>query len=244
MGIFDFGKKRDEHISRLSHFRGAIMQSFSHLKQDLNVQKQWISYLNHIHHVLKSAHDKHRALTKRDLDDLKKYIDHLNDSAGNYQKAMKQFEHDLRATIETYNKNFTDVYNRLNDAKEQETKLKQQIMDDVQELIQESQEKTQKNIEELHEKVKPVQKEIPITSPATLTNPEQKLLNLLVAETDPVSYGHIAERTGNSINTVRVIMNNLKKRGLIEEHTLPSGVKLFNASNKEKVKKLYNIEHM
>jgi DNA repair exonuclease SbcCD ATPase subunit len=78
--------------------------------------------------------------------------------------------------------------------------------------------------------------------PGLLTNPEQKFLNILVSEADPVSYSTLAEKTGNSINTVRVIINTLKKRGLIQENMLPSGVKLFSATDKEKIKKLSNIK--
>jgi hypothetical protein len=36
-------------------------------------------------------------------------------------------------------------------------------------------------------------------------------------------------------------MNTLKKKGFVEESTLPSGVKLFSVTNKEKVKKMYNV---
>lgn len=74
-----------------------------------------------------------------------------------------------------------------------------------------------------------------------LTNPEQKLLNLLMSEADPLTYTKISQLTGHSINTVRVNMNVLKKKNLVEESTLPSGVKLFSISNKEKVKKMYNV---
>ena len=75
-----------------------------------------------------------------------------------------------------------------------------------------------------------------------LTNPEQKLLNLLMSEADPMTYTKISQLTGHSINTVRVNMNVLKKKNLVEESTLPSGVKLFSISNKEKVKKMYNVQ--
>lgn len=75
-----------------------------------------------------------------------------------------------------------------------------------------------------------------------LTNPEQKLLNLIISESDPLSYAKISQLTGHSINTVRVTMNLLKKKGFVEESTLPSGVKLFSVNNKEKIKKIYNVQ--
>lgn len=75
-----------------------------------------------------------------------------------------------------------------------------------------------------------------------LTNPEQKLLNLMISEADPLSYAKISQLTGHSINTVRVTMNILKKKGFVEESALPSGVKLFSVTNKEKIKKIYNLQ--
>ena len=74
-----------------------------------------------------------------------------------------------------------------------------------------------------------------------LTNPELKLLNMLFSETEPVSYSHLSNKTGQSINTIRVNMNTLKKKSLVEENLLPNGVKLFNLKNKERIKKMYNV---
>ncbi len=75
-----------------------------------------------------------------------------------------------------------------------------------------------------------------------MTNPEQKLLNLMISEADPLTYTKISQLTGHSINTVRVTMNTLKKKNFVEESTLPSGVKLFSVTNKEKIKKMYNVQ--
>ena len=86
------------------------------------------------------------------------------------------------------------------------------------------------------------QQYVPQYSYDLLTNPEKKLLSLLFNETEPMTYEVISHKTGHSINTVRVNMNVLKKKGVIEEHMLPSGVKLFALSNKEKIKKMYNLE--
>jgi len=77
-----------------------------------------------------------------------------------------------------------------------------------------------------------------------LTNHEQKLLNVLFSESDPVSYSQLSNKIGHSVNTVRVNMNLLKKKGLIEENMLPTGVKLFNLNNKERIKKMYNVQHI
>ncbi len=88
------------------------------------------------------------------------------------------------------------------------------------------------------------QQYIPNYSYDLLTNPEKKLLSIMFNEAEPLTYEQISHKTGHSINTVRVNMNILKKKGIIEEHLLPSGVKLFALSNKEKIKKMYNLEVM
>jgi len=80
------------------------------------------------------------------------------------------------------------------------------------------------------------------TTSKELPNPLKSLLNLMISISEPVTYEQISQRTGKSKITVRVNMNLLKKRGLVEEHNTPSGVKLFTVSNKEKVKTLYNVE--
>ncbi len=75
-----------------------------------------------------------------------------------------------------------------------------------------------------------------------LTSPEKKLLSFLFNQSEPMNYAQIAAKTGHSINTVRVNMNILKRKNLVEEHMLPSGIKLFTITNKEKIKKVYNLQ--
>ncbi|MBW3017061.1 hypothetical protein KY316_01710, partial [Candidatus Woesearchaeota archaeon] len=76
----------------------------------------------------------------------------------------------------------------------------------------------------------------------SLSNPLKTLLNFMISVGEPLPYQVIAERMGKSKITVRVNMNRLKNRGLVEEIVTPSGIKMFSASNKERVKKLYNVE--
>ncbi len=116
-----------------------------------------------------------------------------------------------------------------------------QSHEEIKSQLRAAREKTAE-MERRHKEIEDTAK--PAPQQGELTNPEQKLLNLLLSEPDPVSYSAIAEKTGNSVNTVRVLMNNLKKRGLIVENILPSGVKLFSAQSREKIKKLYNLERL
>ncbi len=110
-------------------------------------------------------------------------------------------------------------------------------------------EEEQQQVQPVSQVQQPVHIQKPILQPAyaddwalQLTNPEQKLLNLMISESDPLSYSKISQLTGHSINTVRVTMNILKKKGFVEESALPSGVKLFSVTNKERIKKMYNVQ--
>lgn len=78
-----------------------------------------------------------------------------------------------------------------------------------------------------------------------LTNSEKWLINVLFNFNGPVTYEQIVAKTGKSLNTIRVYMNSLKNKGsLVEETTLPNGSKVFSISNKERAKKLYNVQTM
>lgn len=74
-----------------------------------------------------------------------------------------------------------------------------------------------------------------------LSNPEKWLVGVLFNSEVPLSYAQISEKTGKSISTVRVYMNQLKIKGFVEESALPNGVKIFSLKHKAKVKKLYNL---
>jgi len=249
MGLFDRFKKKEDNLlivhDKLSHFKGVVLQSFSYLKKDINNQNQWISYLNNIYGVLSSAHDKNRELTKKELADVRNWINHLHTNTRKHEKSVEALEKHMKKTIELYNKHIVELYKKASEQSKRESELRESIVKEVKNIVNDKHKETSETMEKHVQKLKDMAPEKPsIQSSSMLTKPEQKLLNLLLSETDPVAYSHIAEKTGNSINTVRVIMNNLKKRGLIEEHILPSGVKLFNATNKQKVKKLYNIDHL
>jgi len=329
-----WGKKKET-----SGFKKGVVQSFESIGEDINAQKQWISYLNNIHKVLMHAHDEHKALTKNDIETIKTWIVHLDNMAKRHAQQVFTLENNIRSTFAAYNKYFVELNKRLSEANLKEEQIKELISHEISEYAKITKEaiveskgqsevkyddlhnrimnvkdrvesiETQSNnmkselhdkinqrldekgkeiddildkhkevtgieihkkidskLDEKYKQISDMQKNIESQYLLTkedinkikediskqsvqiqgggLTNPEQKFLNLLLAQPDPVSYALLAEKTGNSINTVRVIMNSLKKHGVIEENTLPSGVKLFNAVNKEKIKKLYNVEHI
>ena len=82
---------------------------------------------------------------------------------------------------------------------------------------------------------------VPEQAPSGLSNSEKWLLGVLFNTEAPLSYAQFAERTGKSISTIRVYMNQLKSRGFVEESSLPNGVKVFGLKQDAKVRKLYNF---
>jgi hypothetical protein len=74
-----------------------------------------------------------------------------------------------------------------------------------------------------------------------LTNPEKWLAGVLFNSENPLSYSQIAEKTGKTVSTVRVYMNQLKLKNFIDESSLPSGIKIFALRHKAKVNALYNL---
>jgi hypothetical protein len=74
-----------------------------------------------------------------------------------------------------------------------------------------------------------------------LTNPEKWLVGVLLGCDSPISYAQISGKTGKTVSTVRVYMNQLKLKGFIDESSLPNGTKIFSIKHEAKVKALYNV---
>ncbi len=226
---------------------------------------KWITYL---HQANKKQQDDMQALEKYIKDAVQQYNEHFNHIYEQLKKVKVQDQDHLRQTmmkqvtflLEDHKRQTKQLLGRF---KEEFDSYAQEKM---KEQLTEHKGKLERSVEErMHEKLKTelgalkesmtkeqkepvvVYQEAPIMqqpsyAPSLLTNPEQKLLTILFNESEPLSYQLIADKTGHSVNTVRVNMNLLKKKGHVEEHTLPSGVKLFSLKNKEKIKKLYNLQ--
>ena len=250
MGFLDrFAKKKDinSHAAvmhnRLAEFRDTVSENLAGIRQDMEAQRQWVGYLNQVHHWLRHTHDRHKELTRNDLEALKNWVAELHRNARQHENSMRQLEKSVRDISQAHHAYLMELYKKMGELSSRDQQIRSEIMKEVHELVDSRHEEMHGHMEKIRDRVEKMpQAERAQHVQSSLSNPEQKLLNLLMAQSDPVSYGFIAERTGQSINTVRVVMNNLKKRGLIEEHMLPSGVKLFTASNKEKIKKLYNLQ--
>lgn len=233
------------------------------IKTELTKLNSWISFL----HKAIQKQDKQLVQLQKTLDEtINTYNNHLATMSELLERVHKKTSEKPPVQIiqkeidyEIITKNaMQDLQNELNILK---ITLKQELGEALS-SVQEQQNLQQQTMQELEEKIeqqqelqkaqKEVQKPL-ITAPLIteqknvqwslrLTNPEQKLLNLLMSESDPLTYTKISQLTGHSINTIRVNMNVLKKKGLIEESTLPIGIKLFSVTNKEKVKKMYNVQ--
>lgn len=235
------------HIEKIHTNIDNVHKWIDHLHQNSKQQSEQIKaleqafktaidkYNQHIIELYKLLHAKNEALShdlKKDMKNelLMELQSHMLEHRNYVKEGIGSFNSKLDSlskAIDVHKKEFQDH------KKEMELKAKATVLAPIQAPAQPFPK----------EVVKEVVKEMVYTQ-LPLTNPEQKLLNLLFTEHDPVAYTHLSSKTGHSVNTIRVNMNILKKKGLIEEHLLPNGVKLFNLKNKEKVKKMYNLQHI
>ncbi|MFW6383213.1 MAG: winged helix-turn-helix domain-containing protein [Nanoarchaeota archaeon] len=248
MGVIEriFHEKRDVKENNLEQIFESLFNQVHSLKNDFHLQRKWINHLHDFSLRLNNDLHSHREAAEDGVDNLKGWIDHLHYNQGKQQKDLEKVEESVTQMLVLVNKSLSQMQQRIeklenvnfsSDQTNLENKPAQPTKDTGKQIsASEGVEKSNQNKT--------------ISFPATkdglqndysLTNPENRLLNLLLSQADPISYSKIAELTGNSINTVRVVMNNLKKKGFVEENVLPNGGKLFNVMNKEKIRKLYNI---
>lgn len=234
-----FFKKREE--DPMKQLFKNLSVSFSNIKTDIDQQKQWLQYLHEHHEELKQHHHAHKTNNEQQLQHVQRWIQFLHEFQQSQHKYVQSVEHSLRLAISSYNDHFAKVYQKLEAL---EKSMPQLDTEALKHSIK----------QELAEQVKVLQQSAPQVSLSAsdssvsavvsrrLSNPEQKLLSLLFNEDHPLTYGQLFQKTGKNINTLRVTMNNLKKNNLVEENQLPNGVKVFAVANKEKIKKMYNLE--
>jgi hypothetical protein len=268
MGILARIKKKGRDLQELDRMNSRILHSFHNLRKDLNNQNKWISYLHDMNkniqvmhqnlhlspHDLNRSHDEHKKLTVDDISKIKKWINFLYTNQKKQNDDLLRIEAEFREAIEKYSEYILKLHKMI---EEKQSPDESELLSKVQELLDKKRSDIDSELKKIEEKLENrlldrikdvVKADEPSLLPdnpkrsVDLTNPEQKLLNLLLNEPDPISYAQIAGKTGHSINTIRVVMNSLKKKNLVEEAMIPNGSKLFSAQNKEKIKKLYNLE--
>ncbi|MFW6450022.1 MAG: hypothetical protein ACOCZ6_03125 [Nanoarchaeota archaeon] len=235
MGVLSRFFNREKHLhKKIDNFAHSLVRHFRNLRDDFDHQKKWMDYLHNFSLRLQNDHHNHRSVTEAELNKVKSWINHLHSYQSRQENDIKNLEKNISELVSIVGKAFDDVHDRMEKIESAHKQKGEELTQNVQKMLTEH--KTERPKEE------PVQETTP--QKYTLTNPENKLLNLLLTEPDPIGYTKIAEKTGNSISTVRVVMNSLKKKDVVEENILPSGEKLFNAKNKEKIKKIYNVSHI
>ncbi len=207
--------------------------------------KQYDQHFTQVYAQLEKTHKK--ATEKPTVQVIEKEIDH--DAIA--QRVLEQLNLDIQALQANVKQTVKqDVYDELlATMSEEHNKHKIAVeqkfvsMQEQQEDAFEEQQPTQQIVQQsaLQVQFQPQLEAHSMAWTSQMTNPEQKLLNLLISEADPMTYTKVSQLTGHSINTIRVNMNSLKKKGFVEESALPSGVKLFSVTNKEKIKKMYNV---
>ncbi len=217
----------------LDQMNSGLITAFSKIKEDLSSQRQFLEEFYENHHGFK----KTTALNHQRIAD---WIRHFDASIKKLEKDFlvleKKMSEDMNAFSVASLKLFKETYAK--NIKDSEL-IKKEILKEVEVFLNETKHKSKEtsNVDNISN-VKPTMAEPLFDS---LSNPEKALIGVLFSTETPLSYSQIAERTGKSLNTIRVYMNQLKFKGFIDESSLPNGIKLFSLRHKAKVKKLYNI---
>ena len=64
--------------SQLNQISENLMHSFMKVKEDMQTQKQWITYLHEDHKELKNKHEAHKQKTTDHAENTNKWIEYLN----------------------------------------------------------------------------------------------------------------------------------------------------------------------
>ena len=221
---------------KLEQMNSGLISAFTKIKEDLHLQKRVLEELHVSHHGFR----KHTSLNHQRMADWIKYFD----------ASIRKLDQDVRVLENRLNDDFeklsTASLNLFQEAYAKNIKdvqaVKKEILKDVEVFLNENKNKQVEkanlaNVANISN-VKPIMQEPYFDS---LSNPEKWLVGVLFNAENPLSYSQISERTGKTLNTIRVYMNQLKIKGFIDESTLPNGIKLFSLRHRAKVKKLYNL---
>ncbi len=229
MGFFDIFKKNDSGIRQedINELSKVIAKSFEKAREcDENLSKK-LDYLYVKHEGLQGKHDKNLTLLfswfeyfqkmheehKKEIETLKKRLEEVNEKLEVVEKIDEEFI-----------KNVVDNYVSM--PKDDKLELEEELVEELT-FAREDTVDIEKTTKRLHK---------------TLTKSELELLNVLYSSHIPLSYIDLAQKVKKSPNTVKVYLNVLKNKGIeLEEHSALRGIKLHSISNKEKIKKFYNL---
>jgi len=221
---------------QIEQINSGLISAFSKIKEDLYNHRKMLEEL-YIHHhgFRKTTHLNHQRIAD--------WIKH-------FDLSIKQLDRDLRVLEKHFNEDFealnTASLNLFKEAYAKNIKdvqaIKKEVLKEVEVFLNENKQNHKENT--FHPNITNVSNVKSITPDPffdSLSNPEKWLVGVLFNAEAPWSYLQIAERTGKTMNTIRVYMNQLKFKGFIDESSLPNGIKLFSLRHKAKVKKLYNL---
>jgi len=217
---------------RVNELDSNLVEAFTKIREDLTEQRKVINELYNHHHGFKDT-------TTLNHQRMAEWITYFDKSVKRLESDLKLLEKKIHSEFEVMSSTaldlFKDAYSK--NIKDSDT-LKKEILHEVEVFLAQNKNKTPIiNVDN----VSNVNNVTPDTSFDALSNPEKWLVGVLFNTETPLSYTQIAEKTGKTINTVRVYMNQLKFKGFIDESTLPNGTKIFSLRHKAKVKKLYNL---
>ncbi|MGM5482758.1 MAG: winged helix-turn-helix domain-containing protein [Nanobdellota archaeon] len=228
--------------NRFENFAHSVAGHFNKLKEDFELQKENLEKLSDFSEDIHKDYKNHCSVTASEVNYLKSQINQLYTHQSRQQNDLEKMQESFSEFISVIGRAFNDMHGRIEVVENNQNQRNTGFFDEVKRLFSEKTVGTKpENSSSADYHKSHFLENSNSKGYSTLTNPETKLLNILMNEKDPISYSRIAENTGNSINTVRVVMNNLKKKGVVEENVLPNGQKLFSAKNKEKIKKIYNL---
>jgi hypothetical protein len=216
----------------LEQVNNGLVSAFTKIKEDLYSQRRMLEDLYEHHHGF-------RYTTSLNHQRIADWIKHFDTSIRRLEQDTKVFEKRFNESFEALS---TASLNLFKEAYAKNIKdvqvIKKEVLKEVEVFLSQNKLKPADNAVNVSN-VKPIMPE-PGSFDA-LSNPEKWLVGVLFNADTPLSYSQIAQRTGKTINTVRVYMNQLKFKGFVDESMLPNGVKLFSLKHKAKVKKLYNL---
>lgn len=234
--MFTIFKRKENHITenRFSNFIESLKLHLNSIKLFNHTVEQKMNYLEDKHQDLDVRHSSNVEILGKWIEYFNKKsseTDHKINILASYTKQLRESIEKNYIINEEFIKKVVDKYVEM--PKIDKETLKQEI------LIELSHVKTSLK-DEPKEKIIIKTEQI---SQESLTKSEKWLINILFNFNNPVSYEQIVANTGKSLNTIRVYMNSLKNKSeIIEETTLPNGSKVFSISNKERAKKLYNLQ--
>lgn len=117
--------RKDDSLKReLSHVKENVVRSFSNIKKDMEDQKKWIDHLhsNHkqidsLYSLLHDKHNHHQKIHVRDIDNINRWIAHLNETSKKQEGALKELETNISLAFDKYNKYLIDIYRVVVDMK-------------------------------------------------------------------------------------------------------------------------------